>query len=273
MTEEELAAFVRDIGSRVVRCDNVWWVENQPCFFRTLVPMIELVPSQTKYPRRTWLGGAKHAVPKGSTANSVQSYFIDNCVAEYSLAKVGHSHANKIRKGLKNFHWRRIDNLDHFNLCAYPVYLVFLQRTGYRYKQERRSQPHFEKWARALFANPKVGVCGAYQGERLVAVSIHYLLEKMFIHATYFSDNESQHLRIFDFVVHNLREEAAASGANLLFLGPQTGVDGIDRAKLDRGFSLVTQEANLRINPLIDVVLKTFGSARYLRLKGVIPSS
>jgi len=268
MTEDELAAFVRDTGSRISRCDGVWWVENQPCFFRPLLPLAEISSAPGKYPGRAWLGGVQHVVPDTAPANSQKSYFVYERLADYDLALLGHSQANKIRKGLKNFHWRRIDSPEHFNQCAYPVYLCFLHRTGYRFKDQRRNPRRFGKWARALFAHPKVVVSGAYRGDQLSAVSIYYLVRDMVINATYFSDTASQPLRVFDFALHKLREEVATTGARFLYMGPKTGVEGIDHAKMNRGCSLITKRTRLHLNPLVGALLKRIGPDSYSRLWG-----
>src|SRR5476649_1064120 len=76
LTDHEMAAFIRDTETRVVRVHGHWWFEPKPFFFRPLLPLVEIHPSPRHYPARAWFGGIQHCVPESAPANSSKSYFI-----------------------------------------------------------------------------------------------------------------------------------------------------------------------------------------------------
>jgi hypothetical protein len=268
MTEDELAAFVRDTDTRVVRTNGLWWVEPKPFFFRPLIPLAEFDPTGVRYPVRSSVGGVQHCVPDEAAANSTKSYYVFEEPQKYDLATLSHGHPNKIRKGLKYFQWRRIDDVDQFIIQAHSVYVSFINRTGYSFRKERVNPRKFEAWARAVFKHPKIVLNGAFCGDRLSAVSICYLAGGIYNHDTYFSDTQSLPLRVFDFVIHKVREDAATTGARLVYMGPQTGVVGIDRAKEGRGCNLIVRRTHLRLNPFASFALKWSQPNVYSKLWG-----
>lgn len=111
-------------------------------------------------------------------------------------------------------------------------------------------------------------VFGAFTGDQLRAVSVYYLVGRTFVNGTYFSDSESQPLQVHDFVLHPLRETAATTTADLIYMGPHTGVAGIDRAKIIRGCTLITKRTHLRLNPVAALVLRLMRPQMYTRLQG-----
>lgn len=269
LTEDELAAFVRDTETRVVRVRDHWWFEPKPFFFRPLLPLVEIRPAASHYPALAWFGGLQHCVPDDAPANSRKSYFVFDQPQKYDVAALSHGQANKIRKGLKLFQWRRITDLDHFIAQAYSVYVSFADRTRYQFRKERKHPRGFASWARALFAHPKVVINGAYHDNRLSAVSIYYLVDGVFVNGTYFSDTQSQALQVHDFVLHNLRTDAATTDAGCVFMGAVTHVEGIDRAKQIRGCQLITRRTHLQLNAAAAAGLKWFKPDIHAKLLGM----
>lgn len=271
MTIDELAAFVRDTGTRVARCGGTWWVESHPFFFRPLLPFSRLAPEEARYPLRSRFGGVQHVVPEGVAGNSTKRYFVFPDPQGYDLASLPHSRANKIRKGQRSFQWRRITDQATFVDEAHPVYAVFAQRTRYGFKSERKFRHEFAKWAGALFAHPKVAIRGAYRDDRLCAASVFCLVDDLLVNLVYFSDTESQRLQVHDFVLHQLRTEAAATDARIIYMGPYTGVEGVDRAKRIRGCTLISRPTYLRLNPVAAILLRLFRPQIHARLSGDAP--
>lgn len=90
MSEEELAAFVRDTGTRVVRRSGVHWVEPYPFFFRPLLPLAEIRPERSIYPVRSLLGGVQHVIPDGAPADTCKHHFVFEHPQDYRLAALPH---------------------------------------------------------------------------------------------------------------------------------------------------------------------------------------
>ena len=266
MDASELAAFVRDTGTHVVNRRGVWWMESHPFFFRPLVPLREISAESRDYPVRSWLGGVQHPVPDSGPANSQKRYFIFENPQRYSLSTLPHHRVTSIRIGLKRLQWRRCTAEARFVTEAYPVYADFAARTGYGFKRERINPSAFARWAQALFVHPKIQVFGAYSEDRLRAVSIFYFVERLIVNSMYFSDTESQKYQVHDFVLHQLREDAARTDADAILMGPHTGIEGIDRAKVIRGCTLITKRTYLRLNPAAAFALKRLRPELYARL-------
>ncbi len=268
MESDELAAFFRESGTPVTLRNGVWWVEAHPFFFRPLLPLTAVEARREHYPLRAWFGGVQHAVEDPADANSVKRYLVYEEPPRYSMDSLGSHRMKIIRKGLKVFQWRRCSDEGAFIEQAYPVYADFAQRTGYGFKRERTDQREFALWAHTLFRHPKVAVFGAYRGDHLSAVSVHYLVEGTFVHSMYFAETVSQRDQVYDFVLHHLREDAAATDARLMLMGPCTGVEGVDRAKIIRGCTVVTKHTYLRLNPAMGMLLKYARPRVYNRLLG-----
>lgn len=269
MTIDEYAEFQKKTGAKVVRIDGTWWTEARPFFFRPLFPFAEITPRYDRYPLQALVGGVLHPVPAGAPSNSRMNLFIYDELKEYSLEKMGAKQRWIIRQGLKNFQARRMTDVNAFIDEAYGIYDSFYARTRYFYKKERRNREAFAKWARSIFQFPKVMVLGAYHGERLCAIDISYRVEDVIIEDVFFSDTDSQSLRVTDFVIHTLREAASASDARCLFRGFPSGKKTLDDSKVTRGCRVLKLAAYCKINPLALWVGKAFMNESYRKLLAI----
>ena len=178
-----------------------------------------------------------------------------------------------IKKSLENFIARRITESSEFIDTAFPIYQSFYDRTKYSYKKERSQKEEFAAWAKILFEFPKILITGAYHQDRLSAVDISYQVENLIIDDVFFSDTQSQGMRVTDFMVHTLREGAAASDAKCLFRGFPCGKQTLDESKIRRGCKIFRIPAHSKVNPIALLVGKVFMNESYRKLKTITADS
>lgn len=261
MTVDELALYRQSDGDKLVKLDGVWWIEIRPFFFRPLFPFTEIFPGSKRYPLKAYAGGFLHVVPSGAPANATMNFFVHPDVQGYSLDSLNHRRRRITREGMQNFTAKVLTDLDEFIATAYEVYLSFYKRTGYSYRNERVRKEAFARWATNLFRYEKIRKLGAYHGDKLSAVEVSYLIDRVIVADTMFADDAGLAMKVTDFVLHTMREAAADTDARIFFSGLPTGVASLDEAKLLRGCNLLQSPACLRINPLAlsvaRVLLKT----------------
>lgn len=266
MTLDEYAEFQRSTGAKVVKVKDIWWREVHPFFYRPLFPFTEVRPGRNKYPLQALVGGVLHLVPEGAPSNSYMNLFLYDQIQGYSIDVVGAKQRCIIRKGLSNFTARRITDLQEFVDGASPLYRSFYSRTKYFYKKERLERENFEAWAKPLFQYSKVVVTGAYREKQLCAIDVAYQVEDVIIDDVFFSDTESQALKVTDFVVHTLRESAKSSDAAMIFRGFPSGKQTLDNSKMTRGCKVQKMPAFMEINPVALYVGKALMSQSYRKL-------
>lgn len=269
MTLDEFAEFQKSAGVKVIKVGDVWWRRVHPFFFRPLFPFAEVPPEPSRYPLPSRFGGVIHLVPAGAKSNSFMNMFVYDQVADYSLDSVGAKQRSIIKKAVSNFTAKRITDLEEFVDGASPLYISFYGRTKYSYHKERVQREKFAAWAKPIFDNDKVVVTGAYRQEKLCAIDISYQVEKVIIDDVFFSDTESQVLKVTDFMVHTLRESATTSDASILFRGFPTGKQSLDNSKITRGCSIKNMLAFTRINPVALHLAKALRPESYQKLLAV----
>ena len=269
MTLDEYAALQRATGAKVLKVQGTWWTEPRPFFFRPLFPFARITPQARNYPVRSLVGGVLHLVPSETAANSRMHLFLYDDPDGYCLEQMAAKQRWVIKKASESFCARRITDLDHFVDQASGIYRSFYHRTGYFYKKERLNTDYFAAWARPFFDQPKTVIMGAYHKERLSAVDISYRVEDVIIDDIFFSDNQSQSLRVTDFLVHTLRESARGSDARFIFRGFPTGKQTLDDSKVNRGCRIVMLPAYCKINPMALYLGKTFMNESYRKLMAI----
>jgi hypothetical protein len=269
MTIDEYAAFQQSGGSKVVKIGDTWWTEARPFFYRPLFPFAEVRPWLKRYPFGSLVGGVLHLVPEGVTGNSFMNLFVYDELKDYSIDQVGAKQRWIIKKGLDNFSARRITDLNAFVEEASAIYESFYERTKYFYKKERTNKESFIAWARSIFQHPKVVITGAYHQDRLSAIDISYRVEDIIIDDVFFSDSQSQPLKVTDFMVHTLREAARSTDARVLFRGFPTGKPTLDESKVTRGCKILKKAAYCKINPVALYVGKKFMNESYRKLVAI----
>lgn len=273
MTVDDISDYQRACGVRVVKVNGVWWVEPRPFFFRPLFPLEELSPEFGKYPLQHLVGGVLHLVPQGVASNVSMRLFLYDRLQEYGLEGMPAKQKWVIKKSTENFEARRITERTEFIETAYPIYRSFYERTQYSYKKERAQQAAFARWAETLFRFPKILILGAYHENRLRAVDISYRVNGLIIDDVFFSDTESQGLRVTDFMVHTLRSRAAETDASYLFRGFPCGKQTLDESKIRRGCRIYKIPAFCKINPIALYVGKRFLNESYRKLMTITAGS
>lgn len=269
MTIDEYAAFQRSSGANVIKIQDTWWTEARPFFFRPLFPFATITPLLKNYPLQAVVGGVLHPVPEGCSSNSSMHLFLYDELDHYSIDKMAAKQRWIIKKGFDNFSARRITGEDLFVEEACRIYESFYNRTQYFYKRERTDKDAFAAWAKTLFQYPKIVIMGAYHQDRLCAVDISYQVDDVIIDDVFFSDTESQRMRVTDFLVHTLREAAKGSSARLIFRGFPTGKQTLDDSKLMRGCKVLKLPAYCKINPLALYLGKAFMNESYQKLVAI----
>jgi hypothetical protein len=270
MTIDKYAAFQRANGMKLAKVGGIWWAEVRPFFFRPLLPYAEICPNSDKYPLKSRIGGIKHAVPLGQKSNSRMNFFAFDDLQNYSLNRLKDKRRNEINKGIKHFSAKRIEEAEEFINEAYEVYTSFFKKTSYNYLKKRLDKEYFSIWAKRIFDYPEIMVIGAYNNQRLAAISLSYSIENVIIYATYFSNEVGYKLQAGDFMVHTVREAAALTEAEYIFMGMVTGQKSLDDSKRIRGCKLLSQPSYFRINPIILLMAKAFMRKSYDKLIGMI---
>ncbi|WP_224984377.1 hypothetical protein [Geomonas agri] len=269
MTLDEYAEFQKSTGVKIIKVGDVWWRQVHHFFFRPLFPFAEVAPEPSRYPLPARIGGVIHLVPTGAPSNSFMNMFVYDQLKDYSLDSVGAKQRCIVKKALSNFTAKRITDLEEFVDGASPLYISFYSRTKYSYQKERLQREKFTAWARPIFNNAKVVVTGAYRQQKLCAIDISYQVENVIIDDVFFSDTESQILKVTDFMVHTLRESARSADASILFRGFPTGKQSLDNSKITRGCSIRKTAAFTKINPFALRVAKALLPESYQKLIAV----
>ena len=273
MTVDELAAYQKACGVKVIKIKDTWWIEPRPFFFRTLFPMAEINPEFNKYPLQHVVGGVLHLVPAGVASNTNMKLFLYDQLRDYSLENMAAKQKWVVKKSMENFQAKRITDLNEFIATAFPIYESFYDRTKYSYKKERSQAEIFAVWAKTLFDFPKIMITGAYHQDKLSAVDISYQIQDLIIDDVFFSDTQSQGLRVTDFMVHTLRDAAAATEARYLFRGFPCGKQTLDESKIRRGCKIFKIPAHCKVNPVALYVGKLFMNESYRKLMTITSGS
>jgi hypothetical protein len=273
MTIDELAAYQRACGVHVVKIKDTWWIEPRPYFFRTLFPLAEINPEFRHYPVQHMIGGVLHLVPNGVDSNTSMKLFLYDELQKYSADQLATKQKWVVKKSLENFSAKRITDINEFVDTAFPIYESFYDRTKYSYKKERSQKAIFADWSKNLFAFPKIMITGAYHQDKLAAVDVSYQVDDLIIDDVFFSDTQSQGLRVTDFMVHTLREAAAASSAKFLFRGFPCGKQTLDESKIRRGCKIYRIPAHCKVNPVALFVGRLFMNESYRKLMTITSDS
>lgn len=274
MTIDEFAAFEKENGTELVKVDGIWWRNVRPFFYQPLFPFLEIVPGSRKAPQAALLGAYQHLVPDPGMANSQKNYFIWDDLRNYSLKKINHQRRYNIRKGMKFYQVREVNDIEEFISGGHPVYRSFYERTKYSFRKERVDKRYFAQWAGPLFRFPKVKILGAYRNGELAALSVSYLVIDIVIEATCFGRTEDLKDHVLDVLAHNILERAAdCPDASLIFRGTASGYKNIDDSKVRRGCRLISKPAYYHMNLFIYLVLRSFMKNNYEKIIGCLHES
>lgn len=263
----------RRVGQPLVRCGRTWWREVRPCFFRPLLPFLEVPSGPAGLPFRAALGGCQYPSYAGGTApNSCFVYLAFTDAPEYNLTHLRHGHRWEVRSGERRFVIKPFPDASEFRARAHPVYLEFHERTKYDYLEDRIRRPQFDRWVDAEFADPGLVALGAWAGDSLVAVSMSRVVGAAWLYSTFFASNDGLRGHVAGLMLHHVRSLAAAvDGVSIVFGGSQkldTAGASVDAFYLHRGATLIRRPTVLRVNPLARWMLSRFRPAVWEGLRG-----
>jgi len=269
MSIDELAAFEKAVGTKVLKIDGIWWVESPSFFFRPLFPFTVFPPNKDCYPIKSRFVGYKHPVPDDCRSNGFLNSLVYNDIKSYSLENMDSLRRRKIKIGQKNFFIKPIDDLNEFIDAGHRVYLSFYERTHYFYKKDRNKKNTFAAWAEGVFRFPKIKKDGAYFRGGLAGINLSYMVDDVVFNATFFSATDALKYHISDAVLHAIRERAKSTPkVKFIYEGALSGNRGHDEFKIRRGGMILRQPAMIHLNPLVDCLLKIFAQRDYKKLMG-----
>lgn len=267
MTADEFASLEKALGASVKKVGPTWWREVRPCFFRPLPWFKEFPGNEITTPVAAHIGGYQHLVEEGTSYNSLLNVLLFPSPRTYSLEELSSNDRYHVRRAMKSFKVKHITDLSMFIDKGHEVYISFYNRTKYSYKKERIEKKGFAVWAQTLFHFPKVQVYGAFSGDQLMSVSVSYVVEQVLFTATFFSRSEALGEYVSDLMLHSLRERAAEDGTIRMIYASMAGMErGLDEFYLRRGAQLIPKPAQLYMNPVLRVALKTFKKSEFKKL-------
>ncbi len=270
MTVDEYAEYERTVnGLSMCHVGGVWWYRPRPCFFRPLFPFENLSESTPIPWQGAWIGGAQFPVSENAAANTRLNLLACDAVRSYSLKTMDCSLRSQIRKGLRTFEFRVVQDPEVLATQGHSVYLEFLERTQYGHNNSRQEKGAFRKWAESVYRCPKARVIGAFHEGRLAAVTVSFLVRDVLFYNVYFGNKHALANRASDGMLHTIRESAVDDPRIRVVFSALAGMPrGLDRFYILRGFRIMSRPALLRGNPLALTALRRFAPALHRKLVG-----
>ncbi len=270
MSVDDYAELERASGATLIKSGDVWWRQVRRGFFRPLFPFTRITPGKAVVPANPLLGGYQHLVHDGERSNSFGNLFLFDDLKSYSIEEVGKSLRKDIRKSMRHLEVRPVESIAEFVDQGYPVYLEFFQRTQYAFKSDRTERKYFTEWAEHVFRFPGILSLGVYHEGKLSGLNLSFVIENVIMDATAFVGTEALKLGASDLLWHYMRERAAKTeGVDFMYEGLSTGRQGVDRSKVLRGCKVVAYPAFYKINPVLEIGLRTLRKADYQKLRGL----
>jgi len=257
MTIDDYALFHQINGTKVVNVDGIWWREVRPFFFSPVFPFLEISSRSSTYPLRSKIGGIHHLVPSGLNANSYMHFFVYDYLQSFCFDQLPSKRKKEIHRWLQHFSARQITDMRTLH-SAYDIYLSYYNRMCNGCNGARPVYSEFLKWTNTLYSYPQVLKLGIYKSDKLCAIATLYQVNDVIICGTFFSNFESEKLRVTDFVYYLIRELSVTSDAKYIYLGRVTGKRELDELKLQRGCRILSLPAYCKVNPMSLYLLKGF---------------
>ena len=264
-------------GQPVVQGSGTWWREVRPCFFRPLLPFLDVPSGRVGLPYRSALGGCQYPSRASSEhPNSNLAYVVFEDARDYCLERLRPKRRTQVRAAEKYFVITPASNSAEFKARAYPVYLEFHERTNYGYLDSRVRKAQFDRWVDAEFSDPGLVALGAWAGDSLVAVSLSRVVGEAWVYSSSFASNDALHRHVTNMMLHHVRCLAATvSGVTIVYAGMQKAGAGasVDEFYLQHGATIIRRPAVLRVNPLARWLLLRFRPELWARLRGELDAA
>jgi hypothetical protein len=270
MTPGEYAAYERSMGATVVESDGIYWRRVRPGFYRPLLVFEPLNHLVVRPPCGAVWGGWQYTVCSREWANGSIGFLFFDDIAGYDLDCLDKKRRWEVRTAERLFTVRALKGPEELT-AAHPLYVDFQRRTGYKYRADRLDPACFAQWARQVFQHPGVMVLGAWQEDRLRAVSILQRVERTLVYATFFASGDALRRHVASLMLHSIRllgchlERVTRIYAGLRKCGKEKSVDEF---YLQRGCELVMLPARLHVHSVTGWLLRTFRPSLWRRLLG-----
>ncbi len=274
MSVERYAALEQALGAKVLRTGDIWWVQIRPFFYRPLLPFERYDVGEVN--RLVGHRGVfQHAVREGQAHNSYLNPVIFDDLHNYDSRLLRKNVRGSLKKGMASGATVRAI-VDEAEFCekAYPTYLSFYMRTGYRFAESRKKKAAFSKWARTLFQFPDLGILGVFLDTELVAFEVVCLVKKTLMIKTVVTSDAALKVEASDLLLHHCRESVREqSEVELITYGSLCSNTTLNRFKTMRGARVLALPSRIDINPLLLWSIKKSTPAIYSKLCGVDPTS
>ena len=267
----EYAGACRQAGQRLILCGTSWWREVRPCFFRPLLPFVDVPSGATGLPWRALLGGSQYAVSQADPrANSWLSYLAFERAQGYNIHCLNPRLRSYVRAAEKRFVIKPLGR-GEFKELAHPIYVEFYERTGYGYLAKRVNRIHFEGWADAEFSDGGLVGLGAWEAGSLVAASLSRVVGEAWVYSSFFATNNAIRGQVANLMLHHARCLAAAvDGVSMVYVGMRKSGEArsVDAFYMHRGALPVRRPAILTVNPLVEWTMRRFRPSLWQHIEG-----
>jgi hypothetical protein len=264
-SEMEKAEADKVAGARIHYSKGVWWQEAKPFFYlpvNTLRP-INPIESNPKF----WLswGGYYHIVSDKSLGNGTIVVNEINDPSGFSLNNLTKGTRYEIRKGLANLEIRQITNLERLVSEGYQLYLSWLTRNPYK----KQPAGEFRTWIIKMFHHPYNLLLGAFYENQLVAFVIADAIENVgyfrysYSHSA-FNNFFPQSVLSYAYITICAQNKAIKKITN----GFRSQKPSLDKFKSKFGYNYISYPAFIKINPLLQPIIKLLMPVEYKRLMG-----
>jgi hypothetical protein len=269
---EGYALACRRVGQRVLPCGNTWWREVRPCFFRPILPFLDVPSGSVGLPRRAVLGGWQYPARgplERPNSSLVYIAFLES--GGYTIQRLHARLRSYVRSAERRFVVRRLSNGPDFKARAHPLYIQFYERTKYNYLASRLHRQGFDRWVDAEFGDPGLVALGAWDGDALAAVSLSRAVGNVWVYSSFFASNEAVRAHVANLLLHHVRGLAATDGGiDRVFVGMQKLGEqaSLDAFFLHRGAEYIRRPAILRVNPIAKWMLTHVRPDLWAQLRG-----
>jgi len=268
MSVDEYALLQQQLGAKLREVDGIWWRRVRPFFYRPLLSHESFEEEKLQRPCH-WPGAFQYSTVREERANTTLNFLFFDQPQTYSIDALNRHRQKQIRKAAEEFQVRPIRDAAELKDQAYAVYLSFLQRTQYNYRQDRAEKDRFDRWTDTFREFPRAILLGAYGSAGLGAVSIAYWVNRTLIYASIFSETQTMKRNVASLLLHELRLLAASHpGITEILARPYQGGNTLDQFYLDRECTLVRKPARLVVNPVVATIFRVCSPAKYAQLIG-----
>jgi hypothetical protein len=260
-------------GDSIHHHNGVWWREVKSFFHMPAWFLTSVTPGSARPQLIRSFGGYYHLVPENRPSNGTIVMNVWEPVSEYSLSCVESQMRTNIRRAMKVLNVRKVERLEELLDDGYLVYDAWLRLKD---SQGRRGQvdnhanrQSFENWIRKEFDLPKRMILGAYLDDRLIGFQAAYQVKDTATMPFLYTDPAYGNLNTSHALIYAFLKISRQSGAKLVVNGFKTNQKSLQDFKRRHGFVERVFPCHIRVNPILEPVVKLVMKEKYRRLMGI----